>query len=346
MNRTRTIILSVAFVFAGCLEYHTTTTVRDDGSLLRTVAIRGDSLSTLAWDFAVAVDTTWTWERARTGDREWTLTLRREFASTDAFNAYQAGFAGSVLRSKVTVERSFRWFTTRFRYREVLPSVNPFRSIPLSDYLSSAELDMFLDHEVQKKELASARDSLAVENASDRFEAWARRNEFEALFGAIRTGVERLGDRTFTPESLDARHSDLTASYEALRDTGDVFDEKDFRRRKEAWLKQRKEAAMRRAAVLAYDSLEAIESRMAEMHRLMEFPHKATVVMPGLLTGTNARSIEGSSARWEDYLIVMYFQDFTFEAESVVTNWWAVVVTGLLAVGAPVAWFLSRRRRR
>lgn len=346
MTAMRITIIAVALWFAGCLEYHTTTTVREDGSILRTVVIRGDSTSTHRWDFVVPVDSTWSWDRTKTGDREWTLTLRREFPSAEAFNEYQSALNGSILRSHVSVERSFRWFTTVYRFREELPSVNAFRSVPLSEYIAPADLEVFLRHELQKADLVSPAESVVVENASEQFEAWARRNEFEALFGALQVGVSRLAEQTFTPESLDVRKQRLAQAYEALKDTGDVFDSKDLVRRRDEWLKRWKEPVVQRAAAAARDSMEAIVAEMQTMHRLMEFPHKTTVVMPGLLTTSNARSIEGASARWEDYLIVLYFQDFAFEAESAETNWWAVVVTGVLAVALPAGWYISRRRRR
>lgn len=333
-------------LLTGCLEYHTTTTVRDDGSLVRTVVIRGDSASTHRWDFVVPVDSTWTWERVKSGDREWTLTARRQFASAEALNAYQSSLTSSTLRSTVSLDRTFRWFTTVYRYREHLPSVNPLRSVPLTNYLSPAEREAFLAHEVQKRAFASPGDSLAMEDASERFEVWARRNEFEVLLGALRVGARRAGDRAFTPESIDARKERLFAAYEALKDTGDVFDAEDFVRRKDLWLKQSNDPALRRAAAGALDSIEAIVTQLRELHRLMEFPHKTTIILPGLLTSANARKIEGASATWEDYLVVLYFQDFTFEAESAVTNWWAVVVTGLLALGVPIGWYAARRRRR
>lgn len=346
MISQRAAIVLWAFLATGCLEYHTTTTVRENGRLMRSVVIRGDSASTHQWKFVVPVDSSWEWDRARTGDREWTLTVRREFASADDFNAYQAGRTDTFLRSHVSLERSFRWFTTATRYREHLPSVNPLRSVPLSEYISPAEVEAFLQHEVHKQEFATPGDSLALEDASDRYEAWARRNEFEALFGAIRHGVRSLADRNFSPESLDARKDRLAGAYEALKDTGGVFDPEDLMKRTEEWLKRWKEPVVRRAAAAARDSIDAIVGQVRQMHRLMEFPHKATVVLPGVLTATNARTIEGSQASWEDYLVVLYFQDFTFEAEAVTTNWWAVILTALVVAGVPVGWMWSRRRSR
>ncbi len=346
MVMQRSLILLTVIWLTGCLEYHTTTTVHTDGSIVRTVAIRGDSASTLGWNFVVPVDSTWSWDRVKTGDREWTLTLQRTFPSGEAFNAYQSGLKGSLLRTLVSVERSFRWFTTIYRYREQFPAINPLRTVPLLDYIGPNEIEAFLKHEVQKGAYASPGDSLALEDASVRFEAWARRNEFESLYGAIRTGVTRLNDPTFSTESLEVRKNLLAQAYEALKDTGTVFDADDFTRRKDEWLKRWKEPVLRLAAVEARDSIEAIHSQLDEMHRLTEFPHKTSVLMPGLLTSTNARSIDGSRAQWEDYLIVLYFQDYTLEAESEVTNWWAVVVTAIAAVGVPLVWIVARRKRR
>lgn len=345
MRRLQRWTIAVPLLFAGCLEYHTTTTVRSDGSLLRALSIRGDSSHIHEWKYVVPVDSTWTWERTRTGDREWNLKAQREFPSAEAFNAYEDSLPGRILRSKVSVERSFRWFTSRIVWREHFDPIYPFRSVPLTDYLSPAEIDAFLQHEVHKKEFATPGDSLSLKDAEDRFDDWARRNEFEENFRALRTGVERLGERSFSPESLDARKEWLSTKFEAVRDTGDSFDPQDMERRRHYWLKSLKEPVIRRAADVNLAGFDSIIERADQAFHLMEYPHKSTVVMPGALIETNARTVEGSTATWENYLVVLYFQDFEMVAESELTNWWTVVLTGA-ALAAGLFIILRRKARR
>ncbi|MEK6649369.1 MAG: hypothetical protein AABY75_00195 [Bacteroidota bacterium] len=337
--------LLIPLFLSGCLEYHTTTTVQSDGGILRSVFMKGDSTDIHQWKYVVPVDSTWTWERSRAGDKEWHLKVEREFPSAEAFNSYQDSLSGPLLRSKVSVDRSFRWFTTRYQYREVFQPIYPFRSVPLTDYLSPAEVDAFLQHEVQKKDYATPGDSLASKDAEDRFEAWARRNEFEAFYTALRKGAERSAERGFTAESLDARKEKLAAAYEAVKDTGDAFSAKDMERRRMAWFKGWKEPVVRRAAEANRDGFAAIAAKAEQSDRILEYPHKATVAMPGVLRHTNARSLEGSAATWENYLVVLYFQEFEMVVESEVTNWWAAIVTAVALVVGPLAVFLQRRRR-
>lgn len=345
MKPLRRWAVAIPLLFAGCLEYHTTTTVRTDGSLLRALSIRGDSSHIHQWNYVVPVDSTWSWERTRTGDREWRLTAHREFASPEAFNAYEDSLPGRILKSRVSVERSFWWFTTEIFWRERFEPIYPFRSIPLTDYLSPSEIEAFLQHEVHKKEFATPGDSLSLEDAEDRFDDWARRNEFEENFRALRTGVERLGERNFSPESLDARKEWLSTTFEAVRDTGDSFDPQDMERRRQYWLKSLKSPVLRKAAEANQAGFDSIIAQAEQAFRLMEYPHKSTVTMPGTLIETNARTVEGASATWENYLIVLYFQEFEMFAESEVTNWWAVVLTGA-ALAAGLFIVLRRNARR
>ena len=333
MNHLRLWTIAIPLLFTGCLEYHTRTTVRTDGSLLRAVTMRGDSSHIHAWQYVVPVDSTWRWERAKTGDREWHLNAQREFASADAFNGYQDSLLGRILRSTVSVDRSFRWFTTRIVFREHFDPIYPFRSVPLTDYLSPREIEAFLQHEVHKKEFATPGDSLSLEDAEVRFDDWARRNEFEENFRALRTGVERLAERGFSPESLDRRKEWLSTKFETVRDTGDSFDPEDMERRREYWFKSLKDPVLRQAAEANRSGFDDIVRQAEQAFHLMEYPHKSTVVMPGALVETNARTVDGPEATWENYLVVLYFQDFEMVAEAEVTNWWAVVFTGVALAG-------------
>jgi len=57
-----------------------------------------------------------------------------------------------------------------------------------------------------------------------------------------------------------------------------------------------------------------------------------SVVLPGLLLNTNAKSIEGNMLTWKPDSDIGLFIDFKMTAESRVTNTWTMIVTGLTAV--------------
>jgi hypothetical protein len=72
---------------------------------------------------------------------------------------------------------------------------------------------------------------------------------------------------------------------------------------------------------------------------------KVSVSMPGVITSTNARGVEGSTAKWEDFIIMSQFRDSDLVVESRSVNWWAVVLTGVL-VGAMLLYLVIALVRR
>ena len=137
------IVIPLLMVSNGCLEYHTTTRVRTDGSLSRDVIVKGDSSGVFGWNFLIAVDSSWDHTIRKTDDRKWQLEAHREFESPAEWAAYQNSTRVRVLRFHISFEKSFSWFRTQYVYTERLESFNTFRRLPVTDFLSPAELEAF-----------------------------------------------------------------------------------------------------------------------------------------------------------------------------------------------------------
>ena len=70
--------------------------------------------------------------------------------------------------------------------------------------------------------------------------------------------------------------------------------------------------------------------------------------MPGLITETNTRSIEGNTLTWKEFVGACYVIDYTMWARSRVINWWAVILTGgvvILLTGILLVGIVRRRSR-
>ena len=64
-------------------------------------------------------------------------------------------------------------------------------------------------HEVRKEPFASKGDSLAMEDAGQRFEEWRQRSVFESYYAELAKGVQRLNDESLTLPMLAAQKERL-----------------------------------------------------------------------------------------------------------------------------------------
>jgi hypothetical protein len=72
--------------------------------------------------------------------------------------------------------------------------------------------------------------------------------------------------------------------------------------------------------------------------------YASVVEMPGIITDTNAPTVEGNKVTWRGFK--SYEGDFEMWVESRVVNWWSLVVTGLIMVLGIAGYSISLVRRR
>ncbi len=198
----------VVITTPGCLEIETTTQVRRDESLNRSVVLSGDSAGVPGARIILGIDSSWTLE-SRWEERKYILTARHEFATVEDMARALRGTPGMSVTITPRLETRFNWFFTMFRYNETWSRLHNVNEVPLSDYVSPAELDMFMRHELQKEKFPTRGDSLAVSDAEDRYNEWDSRNWFEAYYKTFLEGVRELGDPALTVDSVVGRKEDL-----------------------------------------------------------------------------------------------------------------------------------------
>ncbi len=336
---------------SGCLEIETTTTVNEDGSLHRTVVITGDSLEIAGGNYTIPLDDGWTKEIQSIEDqsqrRRSRLTATRTFSDVDELNAAIRGEAGKTIETRVLLEKSFRWFTTSYRYSEVYNDFNQFDIVPLTGYATAEEADAVIRSGIAKDSTLPGYDSLALQAIEQRLEAWKTRNQFESYYTLLAEGVRRLNDPALPVDTLAARKEDLFA-----RRIGHLFkDDGFYEEEKIAPINRELEKIFGRTRVAR--ALALVKDEFRELRRKYEFQgevalnrYVASVRMPGAITGTNAVSTEGSTATWSDFMPYCYVRDYELWVESRITNGWAIVVTAVVAAGGILLLILGRSRRR
>lgn len=325
----------------GCLEYETTTTVRPDGSFVRSLTVRGDSLALHTWDFKVPADSSWkVVELSKVDDKKWTLRAERPFGSVDEWAAWSDGIDRRVLRCSVSVEKQFRVFTTTYRFTETIKAYNPFTLVPVTDFISQAELEMFLRFEVLKEGYPNRGDSLALEDAGDRFEEWEVRTRVASTFQALRKHLP--ADAGLSPDRLAELEERMADDF--LKDgKDDSFSPEGVY----TWARKTRERALMRAAEAASEDLASIKRDIDFIQSVGGDAYMSRVALPGEITVTNGKPEGTSAAVWDDYIAYAYVRDFTMVAESSVVNVWAIVLMLGVIVGLPilvwVAWMVRKK---
>lgn len=354
--------------FQGCLEYDFTTRVYTNGSVDRTVVIAGDSSEVLSQKVIQPLDSSWkTTFRKDTGDeRRWVLTAERSFKNVNDMRAYF--FAdpdtGRTFSLDVSLKRKFRWFYTYFIYKETMLSVQPFRRIPITQFLTLDELsllslpeNMEIGYSREKDQLiALKKDSLRVLDQKDssrmaelqkdlemRFTLWEYKSAFEEFFSELEREIKGKKDEwealTHDKDSVWNRMEEAIRQHEGyniFNGKGDSlrydFEANNGENFITAVLQDLEDISGRHGLIrLWQDRQITFPVFMAKCrdNNFMTDNVSFSLGMPGLLLSTNADAVAGNVCTWEVPETVQWI-NFEMVAESRSVNQWAFYVTGIL----------------
>ncbi len=335
-------LVSVLTSLSGCLEVTSHTEVRRDGSLQRTYTFSGDSTEAMGQDYPLPIDSTWTATLRRTDKGKFERTVTKNFQNDQELNAVLMDTTRKCVHVRVALEKRFQWFFTELRYSETYQNFNPFRSVPMSDYVPPSMVEGFYRHEVRKEPFASKGDSLAMEDAGQRFEEWRQRSVFESYYAELAKGVQRLNDESLTLPMLAAQKERLftLAGQEILAKKWDTV----------TTIVQSvlKTPRVRQALTLNADGFSQLKDNVDFMNTILEHPYAASITMPGLILETNAPSVKGNTATWTEVPTLAYIGNYDLWIVSRVVNWWMVVLAGVMvlaAIGTTTGALLRRHKR-
>ena len=211
-------LLSLVMLFSCDYETHVINTVHEDGSVTRKVTMKNSENEFEPSKYRVPVDSTWQSEIIpeinEDGDTSWILTAEKHFASVEEINDEYMNDQGSNqdLVREATFTKSFKWFTTVYRYSE---TVDKFLTIscPTSEFLTDEELKFFYLPNNVKEDLKQGSDSLKYEELSDTVDT---KSEIWMWTSLVRQWVDifydRFGDHPdlyIGKEEMASRESDF-----------------------------------------------------------------------------------------------------------------------------------------
>ncbi|MCG2714807.1 MAG: hypothetical protein L6422_00750 [Candidatus Marinimicrobia bacterium] len=216
------IFVSLIFVMlmtlTGCREITTSTRIFSDGSCERTVLIEGDSSDVFSGSYPLPLDSSWTFDIQKdTSEKvKYFYSAKKSFKRVSDLNneyLYDSVSTFSRVDRSIKLKKHFRWFFTILTYREIYRDANPFKQIPISDYLSDDEIKILFADDNDPKYFAG-KDS--IENAEikneveKKFETWLGISVFEEFYQTFLQGAEQLGDSNLTQEIIISKKDILT----------------------------------------------------------------------------------------------------------------------------------------
>jgi hypothetical protein len=375
MNRKRSAIKAIFvglsfLMFSGCLEYKVVTQIMEDGSIRRTVTVRGDS--SLIFEQSVPLYDDPGWEiqtryepqdgQDPDGDEVFVLEATRTFPDVNSLNEviYTEPSHSDRLNIKAAFQKQFRWFYQLYQYSETYIMRFPFRSQSIHDFMTSSELRVYyaeddqIVYDPEKDSLGlvsddmilpilTHEDSLRVHELKDqldvKYEEWAKRNLFDAFYSELETAFETL---SFVPGPGNLKE-DLYQWLDSNKVFEEIFDEQNVLLAEVAGFYRLDSANLHTANRVGFDEFNR-KTKELEFN-LDSFNHQ--VLMPGMVLQSNAGETDGNLVSWNFTTNDFYASDYTMTVQSRVINRWMIVVSAgivLLVVGILIYSLIVKRR--
>jgi hypothetical protein len=331
---------------SGCLEITSTSKVNTDGSIVRTVTFKGDSSDVCEGKFPIVLDSSWSTQITRpspTSRKDFTLTATRTFRDVEEMNKVLAGTFGRTLEYRFSLTKSFDWFFTVYRYAETTLPYAQFTSVPMTDYLSLQEVALVTQDtlgDFDKRLPITRGDSLAMESLIPRMQEWEWRNRYEPIFSEFLVGVRNLNNPSLTPATVESAKESLYKKSEY------ALDKEKIDSLRIIFKTVLKTPLVDRAWDANAPGIEEVKRRFEFEKLTRSHKYFTNVVLPGLITGSNAKKIEGNTASWQDYNEFAHRFEYTMWVESRLVNWWAVSIALVFVASLMALMVISALRRR
>lgn len=358
------ILLALLLFIVGCEDTETTTEIFPDGSCRRIIKVESNSETIFGDPYPFPRDFSWTvneiWvpveEKEKnmfsSAKKRYVYSAEKRFASVSDLNA-EFSLENKFPRPprldiRVNLEKRFAWFFTVYHYRETYRKFFPFDRVPLQDYFSPEELKILKTSLADGSEPADPKKKDELE---EKFFTWISRAIFEDLYLILLDGVKQLQRTGLTPELIASQK-------EALFDA--TFNQQEFDLFEELPISELlgKYAKMLNQSVeVAQELLDrqkqafaSFEAKYRMIDEIIGDSYVNNVIMPGLITETNAGTVTGNKASWKlDDLEKFFITDYEMWVKSRRVNWWFVAIAVfivLMAFAALIGGALGRRKRR
>ncbi len=329
-------LLTMIFL-TGCLgnDYHTHTTVNEDGTLERMISTQDSDSSLLLNNmFGASEKTGWTAEMLpvvaeqpdsnAVGKPEYNFTFRKRFSSAEEANEYTLA-SEALFKIKSEFKTSFRWFYSDIIYSDTYMATIRFNHVSPDDFFNSEDY-AFLNRSRATKAL-SHEDSLYNSALDAKFEKYFQRGMFEEVFDIL---MQTLEKKKLATSWLDTTRKNKEWLFRSLS-------AQDFRI---DYLQTLLSDSLKIPVRLLPEDRNKFEG-LDEKHFFALFDRfEHSIKMPADILESNADSVAGANAFWFKQGDLV--KDFTMTAQSRQMNYWAIMITVFLFAAALSGYYIRK----
>jgi hypothetical protein len=332
MKKKTALTLTLSLILFSCVgpETTVTNTVNRDGSILRRVEMSNTENKFLKQQLRVPVDSTWTFidsiSVSEKGDTTWYRSAEKVFADADAINqAYRcdSGANRNVARTAF-FERRFRWFTTTYYFSETCGK-SLLNALPAEKFLSVEEIGFMNLPRKVKIDLLNGADSakyrILRDTLDENSDIWFARSVISEWIEAAGTLCMAAGKDSLTTAILRSHEDDFFKQLGQNAEFGAGCD-----------------------SVLGAGVYEVFKTELDSAKVLAEekfdlsfsfSEYTLQVVMPSEIISTNGYRAPDGGISWPVSGELFLNTDYIMYAKSRSINYWAIIITLLLAVIMP-----------
>jgi len=341
MKLLKTTIIMLPLLMVACLEIETTSKVNPDGSIERTVQLKGpaDDIETSSFNLPRHDLTLWQITRDSLEEDKFRYKASRTFESVDDLNQslkLDAADPGIQIEAKLEIDEGF--FFRRYFYQENIWADLPGPDLPMEAYVSQSELKKLQVSETDSGE--GLVDSVEIARIEDRLDDYLQNVIFEDFVAVLREGGRRSGNLEIVDMLIKENADSLS---EALELT-------NFYNENLVW----KSILGEYMPASVVDEIQAANAEgLADFYQRWQFfeevaldDYHLSVELPGVIRETSALDVRGNRLSWDPEPIWVFFGGISIEAESSVIKPWSLVITGLLLLLTLVLTIVSFFRQR
>lgn len=264
------------------------------------------------------------------------ITARKNYSSVKELETFRLHNTDwDTLATKISFRRKFRWFYTYYEFSETYPKVNPFKRIPVSNYLTQEEITTLYG---ESTTLYKGRNGLEIKDLLNDIEgkanAWLSRSYYEELYRIMLANY-----RSFKGLPVDsARFAQAKDSiYKLNKDSAhfDNFNEEIF----DKYFKTKAFSNNK----IPKELEKKFEEQMPNFTKYFTETLNYKLAMPGKIIKASTPVIKGDTLCWTVNADRFFFIDYTLEAKSRKANIWAFVVTGIVILLTGVSFGIKKK---
>lgn len=337
-------VMLISLMMVSCLEVETTTVVNIDGSIQRSIELKGSEKSIAETSFNIPRHDIALWQITQDSLKDDRLLFHAaaKFESVEALNqSFKLNTMDPGVQIIASLVSDEGFFFNRYYYRENIWADLPGPKLPMEPYLSQSELEALLISDAEGNE--SLLDSIESARLEHQWESYMEQLIYDDFVVELHKGGTNSGNLSVIDEMIK-EHSD--SLMKALSTTNFYDENLVWKSILENYIDSTviDDVELSNTAGFArfYKSWQFFEEVLLDNYSF-------SVELPGVIRNTSANDVRGNRMTWEPETIRLFFGGISLEAESSVIKPWSLIITGmllLLTLVVTLAGFIRQRNRK